>query len=95
MAHSSTPHVFTLYGTSACHLCEQARALFLTIVPAELARLHEVDISDSDDLLARYGQRIPVLSGLGPSGEKYELGWPFDAVAVGEFVDVLLQGGEV
>lgn len=51
----------TLYTRPGCHLCETAEA--------ELARLQRqvphtlavVDISDSAELEARYGERIPVL----------------------------------
>ena len=46
----------TLYGRPGCHLCDEARD--------ELERLHipsvEVDIESSDELLARYLERIPV-----------------------------------
>lgn len=74
---------FTLYGTSACHLCEQAER----IVAAELARACGVrvsveDIADSDELVARYGVRIPVLRD--PAGR--ELDWPFSAVEVRRFL---------
>jgi hypothetical protein len=40
------------------------------------------DISESDLLFERYGLRIPVL--LHPDGS--ELGWPFDAVLLRQFV---------
>ena len=32
-----------------------------------------VDIAESDELIARYGERIPVVS----ADEQHELGWPF------------------
>lgn len=89
----AVPRSFTLHGTGACHLCEEAKALFLAVVPAEIALLREVDISASDELLALYGLRIPVLSGLTAAGEQRELGWPFDAVALGEFVDAVIDAG--
>jgi hypothetical protein len=85
------PHSFLLYGTSACHLCDEAKALFLAVVPAEIALLQEVDISASDALVELYGVRIPVLSGLTASGEQRELGWPFDEVQLGEFVDAVID----
>lgn len=70
----------TLYGTSACHLCELAEALLAGVL-ARTDRIGEwriecVDIADSDALLQRYGESIPVLRRDGDGGE---LGWPFDA----------------
>jgi hypothetical protein len=82
---------FTLYGTSACHLCDAAKALFLGVVPTDIALLQEADISASDALMARYGLRIPVLLGVTAKGETRELGWPFTAVDVGEFVDAVME----
>ena len=68
-----------LYGTSNCHLCEQAEA---TLRGMELAVEH-IDIAENDGLLNRYGVRIPVLRRT-DNGE--ELGWPFDAAAVSHFM---------
>ncbi len=67
-----------LYGTSCCHLCEQAEALL-----HELGIMAEhMDIAEDDELLEKYGTRIPVLR----AGNGAELGWPFDAVAVAGFL---------
>lgn len=63
-----------LYSTSACHLCDQAKVLIAEVLAPD-DRLREVDISDSEVLVERYGIRIPVLQ-REDSGE--ELGWPFD-----------------
>lgn len=68
-----------LYGTSCCHLCEQAEAV---LGEAGVAAEH-VDIADDDALLERYGVRIPVLR-RGDNGA--ELGWPFDAASVMRFL---------
>ncbi len=63
-----------LYGTSACHLCEQAELLLQQASREGVAGQYiKVDISDSEDLFAIYGLRIPVLKRR--DGE--ELGWPF------------------
>jgi glutaredoxin len=67
-----------LYGTSCCHLCEQAEAI---LHEAEVAAEH-IDIAEDDELLEKYGTRIPVLRRT--SGA--ELGWPFDAASVGRFL---------
>ena len=62
-----------MYSTSACHLCEQARALVEPLL-GDAVPLEEVDISSSDELFERYGLVIPVLR-LEPPG--MELNWPF------------------
>jgi hypothetical protein len=69
---------FTLFGTSACHLCEQAEALLMALPLAEPLPIEAVDISDDDALLARYGLRIPVLQRV-QGAVVQELDWPFTA----------------
>ena len=65
--------VVILYTTLGCHLCEEAKALISPLLINTHWQLQEVDIADDDDLMARYGIRIPVLSV--PSVG--ELDWPF------------------
>lgn len=78
---SGTPLI--LYGTSACHLCEQAEAILQAVLDAGGAqRVDLVDISEDDDLMQRYGWRIPVLR----RGDKAELDWPFDSGMVQAFL---------
>lgn len=72
-------HILVLYGTSCCHLCEQAEAI---LHEAGLAAEH-IDIAEDDELLERYGIRIPVLR---RADNGAELGWPFDAVMVSIFL---------
>jgi glutaredoxin len=49
-----------LYERDGCHLCEEARALLdETIGPNRYAR---VDIDASDELVLRYGFRVPVVA---------------------------------
>lgn len=72
----------TLYGTSACHLCEQAEALLANLLASHPQwQIEVVDIAESDALIADYGERIPVLG----DGDR-ELPWPFDSAAVVTFV---------
>lgn len=66
--------VLYLYSTPACHLCEQAHAVIAPYLEPLGIALEEVDISEDDDLVVRYGVRIPVLKFA--DGEE-ELGWPF------------------
>ncbi len=68
-----------LYGTAFCHLCEQAEAVLREIgIEADY-----IDIADDDELLEKYGIRIPVLK---RADTGTELGWPFDAVAISRFL---------
>lgn len=72
-----------LYTTSGCHLCEQAKALLEPLVTSRRLWLKEVEIADSDELLAHYGVRIPVIA-MGGAGA--ELNWPFDSQELEDFV---------
>lgn len=68
---------YILYGTSHCHLCEQAQTLLQEQGIAAL----KVDIAEDDAWIESYGVRIPVLR----RGDGEELGWPFDAAMLREF----------
>jgi glutaredoxin len=68
-----------LYTTVGCHLCEQARELVSTVAPDITLTL--VDVAEDDELVARYGERIPVLM-----KEGRELGWPFGLLDVQQFL---------
>lgn len=64
-----------LYSTTFCHLCEQADVLLAQLgIEAE-----HVDIVDDDELLERYGTRIPVVKRMDNGSE---LGWPFDEMSL-------------
>lgn len=73
--------MLTLYGTSACHLCEIAQAM----LEHSGASFELVDISESDSLFERYGVTIPVLK----RGDDAQLNWPFGE----EELVVFLAGG--
>tara|TARA_B110000305_G_C19437273_1_gene639725 strand:+ start:1560 stop:1841 length:282 start_codon:yes stop_codon:yes gene_type:complete len=77
-----TTRILILYSTSACHLCETALALIAPQLNSLAINLEEVDISESESLMARYGIRIPVLKFA--EGEE-ELGWPFSEEQFLEF----------
>ena len=72
----------TLYSTVGCHLCEQALELVQPMV-AERYRVKIIDIAETDELIACYGVRIPVIA----RDDGLEIGWPFDSVAFNEFLD--------
>lgn len=78
---------FVLYGTSGCHLCEQAEALLVPVIqcagPAMSVILKQQDIAESEDLVARYGIRIPVLRN---ETQGRELDWPFDQAQAFAFI---------
>ncbi len=68
-----------LYGTTFCHLCEEAEAILREIG----IEAYYIDIADDDELTEKYGIRIPVLQRRDTGAE---LGWPFDAARVLEFL---------
>lgn len=49
-----------LYTTLGCHLCERMEALVVALADRKL-QIEQVEIADDASLLARYGERIPVL----------------------------------
>jgi hypothetical protein len=74
---------FTLYGTSACHLCEIAEQMLQAQKQVGTAfEFDQVDISESDTLFERYGVLIPVLRH--PDGR--DLNWPFSASQLERFL---------
>ncbi len=69
-----------LFGTSGCHLCEQAEDIVNACVPDGV---ETVDIAEQEQWQERYAVRIPVLY---HPETKQELGWPFDLAGVEEFI---------
>jgi glutaredoxin len=67
-----------LYGTVACHLCEQAEVIMLQSGFSFTKR----DIVDHEDWLERYRVHIPVVT----LNEK-ELFWPFDKQQLANFLE--------
>jgi len=54
-----TPRV-VLYERTECHLCEETRVLLDEMIGPD--RYERVDIDTSDELIVRYGFRIPVVA---------------------------------
>jgi len=75
-----------LYTTEYCQLCEEAQSLIYNECEGFDYELKLIDISDSDELMARYAIRIPVLAMVDSSAE---LDWPFDAGNLLEFIKKL------
>ena len=80
----NTPIKITLYTTLGCHLCELALHLVLQAQQAQGRDLQivEVEIADDDELMERYGIRIPVLR-----VADAELGWPFNDEGLEQFLN--------
>ncbi|MBY4676922.1 glutaredoxin family protein [Marinobacterium arenosum] len=75
-----------LMTTLGCHLCELAEAVLIETLHADDVIVEAQDIADDELLVKRYGVRIPVLL---HESSGAELGWPFDAGQLREFVDGL------
>ncbi|MEN0037506.1 MAG: glutaredoxin family protein [Cellvibrio sp.] len=72
-----------LYSTPGCHLCEMARDIVSPLLNDYSLQLEEIDIAESDELIERYGVRIPVLKS---PHHIDELGWPFDSTQAAAFL---------
>ncbi len=71
------------YTTEGCHLCEYAAAMLDDLARSGKVRAKPVDISESEELVARYGLTIPVLRD--PRSGR-ELNWPFTAEQIVELL---------
>ena len=71
-----------LFGTLGCHLCELAEEVLMPLVEHGLM-VELDDIADSEALFETYGLSIPVLRRVDTGAE---LGWPFDAEQVVNFL---------
>jgi glutaredoxin len=67
---------WVLYATDGCHLCEEAQHLIHRTLGITVT---EVDIAGNEQLMERYGTRIPVLRRV---DKDVEIGWPFDSQAI-------------
>ncbi|MBA6416637.1 glutaredoxin family protein [Colwellia sp. 6M3] len=72
---------FKLYGSEGCHLCEDALALCIAVMPA--GELDVVDIIDDEKLLELYRISIPVLERV---SDQEKLFWPFEQKQILELV---------
>jgi thiol-disulfide isomerase/thioredoxin len=76
-----------LFGTSGCHLCEQAEQLIRDFLQNDFELIIEIiDIAEFEQWQEKYAIRIPVL--YHPETQN-ELGWPFDQTHVEEFINGL------
>ncbi|MFO7788195.1 MAG: glutaredoxin family protein [Halospina sp.] len=70
----STGTSLYFYITENCELCEQAEQVLVRTPLDTPLPVDVVDISESEELVEKYGERIPVLR-MEPQGK--ELDWPF------------------
>ena len=79
-----------LFGTSGCHLCEQAQLILNDFFPNNVElTIETVDIAEQGQWQEQYAIRIPVLY---HPESKNELGWPFNQAHVKEFIKELTYG---
>ena len=71
------------YTTLGCHLCEDAKAIYTSVLSPEYFSVEEVDIADSPALVDQYGTRIPVLK---RCKDNTELNWPFTPQQLMDFL---------
>ncbi len=72
-ALNSVSHALVLYSTAGCHLCEKAQQLIISVLGTAVP---DVDIAESEQLMADYAECIPVLQRLDTGAE---IRWPFTA----------------
>jgi glutaredoxin len=51
----------TFLTRSGCHLCDEARGVLDSLSNEIALQVEEVDIDTDDDLVKRYGLRVPVI----------------------------------
>lgn len=78
----SEPVAIELLGTRGCHLCDEAEKLLQAAARARRLEWRYLDVAEDDALLARYGERIPVLR-----TDARELNWPFGLLDLLRLVD--------
>ena len=76
--------MFYLYGTSHCHLCEEAEVILNTITSIKSVIWKPIDIAENDALIELYGLKIPVLKS---KTTNKELCWPFNLTDALAFID--------
>lgn len=73
----------TLFSGSQCSLCDIAKSLLQEVAPEAMASLQIIDVKAERAFFHEYGARIPVLR---RNDKQTELGWPFTAEQLSEFL---------
>lgn len=63
----------TLYGRTDCHLCHEMRAVVEAVARETPLALEEVDVDSDPELVAAYGEEVPVLCVNGRKAFKYRV----------------------
>lgn len=74
--------MLTLYGTQGCHLCDEAERLLNQAKRARPLQWQYIDIALDDELVEKYGVKIPVLESTNESGAVTVLHWPFSLLDI-------------
>lgn len=75
-----------LYTTLGCHLCDEALAMLRLLQAHEKSLiLAEIEIADSEELVAEYGIRIPVITADDSAGD---ISWPFTIEELTQFLNL-------
>lgn len=61
MAAMTTSRTVTLIGKPGCHLCDDARTVIEKVAAETGAAVREQDITQDEELYARYWEQIPVV----------------------------------
>jgi len=73
-----------LYTTLGCHLCDEALAMLKFLQAHEKSlTLAEIEIADSEKLMAEYGIRIPVITA---DNSEDDISWPFTIEELRQFL---------
>ncbi|MCV2884153.1 glutaredoxin family protein [Aestuariibacter sp. AA17] len=77
-----TKHI-AFYSGPHCHLCDVAADVVAAVKESQEWTFEKINIKTDHQLMHLYGARIPVLK---RTDTQEELGWPFDEVALREFL---------
>jgi len=77
------PKEYILYGTSGCHLCDEAESIVSAAIINQSIIFIKQDIINDDHLLHQYALTIPVFKSL---ATKEELCWPFTEEVIQAFI---------
>ena len=73
-----------VYTTLGCHLCEEAMSLLAQVRGGDMnIEVEEIEIADSDEMINRYGVRVPVIA----REDDEEIDWPFNINKLESFLD--------
>ena len=74
---------YILYGTSGCHLCDEAETIISTALKNQNITYMNQDIVENDNLLNQYCLTIPVFK---CHTTQQELNWPFSVEEIKAFI---------